>query len=101
MVADAAVVETVAAGDGVPVAVLSAVEAVHVLVSVRVINRRGAHVPAVVVARPASTPSAQYASNTEMALVACVDHINESHDDEMADVITSLISELESVQKQV
>lgn len=80
-VAIAAVVEAVAAGEGDPVAF--AVEA------------------AVVVGRPAETPRAQYASNTEIALEACADQIGELHESEMAHVIRVLNTELESVQKQV
>lgn len=62
---------------------------------------RSLHVPAVVVGSPAATPRAQYASNTEMALEACADHIEELHDSETAHVIKVLNTELESVQKQV
>lgn len=92
---DAAVVPAVADGDGDPVDVESAVEAAAAVEAIHPPCksrsppfRSSAHVPAVVVAVSAWPPRAQYASNTEMALSACADHIDELHENEMADVIS-------------
>ncbi|ROW05059.1 hypothetical protein VSDG_00632 [Cytospora chrysosperma] len=99
-VAVAAVVEAVAAGEGDPVAfAVEAARFFHISPGFSAIC--DLHIPAVVVGRPAETPRAQYASNTEMALEACADQIGELHESEMAHVIRVLNSELESVQKQV